>query len=463
MNGTRLRAAAWAGLAAAIVLVSVARPALAQGGGDFIVTFRVGVPAAARGNAAAAAGGALRRSFRGVNAAVIRVPNARAQAALRAHPSVLSVVPDRAVVAFPAPQQAQSKSKGKPTGGPGNGRGGGGGDGGGGDGGDGGTPPPPPTLTPSSPQVLQPGVTRVRIPTAGSNGDGVGVAILDTGVELAHPDLTGTVDAFSAWGGSCQDDGGHGTHVAGIVAARDNTIDVVGVAPSAVLYCVKVLNSAGSGSDGTVMAGLDWVLDQHATVQPHIRVVNMSLGRPGTAGDNPALHDLIVKLEAAGVVVVAAAGNSANGDVSQLVPAAYAEVIAVASTTARDGTNQCAGLPAPIAADTASSFTTDGLGVTVSAPGEEAEDVNSSCGIHSVGVLSTRMGGGTTRMSGTSMAAPHVAGVMARYFQLNPLYTVANVRQYVQADAARAGVAPLNSPTSSYTFDGEREGIAQAP
>ena len=66
-------------------------------------------------------------------------------------------------------------------------------------------------------------------------------------------------------------------------------------------------------------------------------------------------------------------------------------------------------------------------------------------------------------MSGTSMASPHVAGIVARYYQQNPLYTVGDIRQFLQSDADRVGIAPLDSPTGSYTFDGEREGIAKAP
>jgi minor extracellular protease Epr len=298
-------------------------------------------------------------------------------------------------------------------------------------------------------------------PTALSNGDGVGVAILDTGVDLAHEDLAGVVDGFSAYGGSCRDDAGHGTHVAGIVAARDNAVHVIGVAPRAALFCVKVLDANGDGTDATLMAGLDWVLT--SAVQPRIRVVNMSLGRPGTPGDNPAMHDLIAALEAAGVAVVVSAGNDASAEVGQMIPAGYSEVITVASTTAVTGVNQCRRLSSAILADTASYFTTDGIGVTVSAPGAEAEDVSRGCLITSIGILSARLGGGTVRMSGTSMSAPHVSGIVARHFQKDSSYTVANVRQFLQDDATRSGIAPLNSPTSTYTFDGEREGVAQAP
>lgn len=372
----------------------------------------------------------MRRSFNGVNAASVRVPNEAARARLAADPDVLSVVANRRVSAYQS----------------GNAKGGGG---------------KPPGGTPA--QVMPLGVTRVGVPTAGSNGAGVGVAILDTGIDLAHADLGGVVNAFSAFGGSCQDLEGHGTHVAGTVAARDNTVGVVGVAPAAGLYCVRVLDQNGDGTDETVMAGLDWVLDSHASVVPNIKVVNMSLGRPGDADDNPAMRDLVAALEAAGVVVVVSAGNDATAEVSQMVPASYPDVIAVSSTTAVAGSNQCRSLASPIAADTASFFTTDGAGVTVAAPGEDAEDVSRACLIKSVGILSTRLGGGTTRLSGTSMASPHVAGIVARLFQQNPTSTPAVVKQLVRDSATRVGVAPLNSPTSSYSFDGIREGIAQAP
>ncbi len=91
------------------------------------------------------------------------------------------------------------------------------------------------------------------------------------------------MSGFSAFGASCQDCQGHGTHV-GSVAARDNGADVLGIAPAAQLYCVKVLDNSGSGSDATVMAGLDWVLNNHNSVVP-IKVINMSNGWPGTVND----------------------------------------------------------------------------------------------------------------------------------------------------------------------------------
>jgi subtilisin len=418
---------------ALVVALQMSTPAVAQGRSHYIVAFRTGTDSGNRERVVRNAGAALRFNYSRVNAAAVVVPNDNALAALAKDSSVIGIVPDRPLMAY-QDLGANAKATGKPGGGGG-----------------------------GSAQVVPAGVARVGIPTSTSNGDGVGVAIVDTGIDLAHADLGSPVDAFSAYAGSCADDEGHGTHVAGTVAARDNAIDVIGVAPSAQLFCVKVLDSTGSGTDATVMAGLDWVLANHALVQPNIKVINMSLGRPGSVDDNPSFHELIQSLEAAGVAVVVAAGNDATVEIGQAIPAAYAEVIAVASATAAAGSNQCRFLASPIAADTASYFTTDGANVVVSAPGEDAENVSRACLISSTGILSTRRGGGTTRMSGTSMATPHVAGILARYYQANPSYTVSDVRQFLVIGAARQGAAPLDSPTGSYTFDGVREGIAQAP
>jgi subtilisin len=414
-----------------LLAIGSAQMLFAQDSQDYIVQFRAGVTADARRAAVGNAGASARFVYAGVGAASVRVPNEHVLRALQAHRDVVSVVPNRAVFAY---QSAQAKGAGKPGGG-------------------GGVPP----------QVVPAGVARVGVSRAGSDGSGVGVAVLDTGVDLTHPDLAGTIDAFSSFGASCMDDEGHGTHVAGIIAAHDNTRDVVGVAPAAQIYCVKVLDSTGSGSDEDLMAGLDWVLTNHALVTPAIRVINMSLGRPGSVDDNPAMRDLFAALDTAGVLVVAAAGNDPAADASNQIPAAYPGVAAVASTTAVGGSNQCRFLSSAIAADTASYFTTDGVKVLVSAPGDEREDVSRACLLQATGILSLKLGGGTTRMSGTSMASPHVAGIAARFFQQDPAYSPSDVRGWIAAGAARPGVAPLNSPSSAYTFDGVREGVAQAP
>ena len=327
--------------------------------------------------------------------------------------------------------------------------------------------------TTTSSQVLPAGVKRVGADQVWgtTTGNGVGVAVVDTGLDFNHTDLSVAASCFTAFT-SCQDDHGHGTHVGGTIAARNNTQGVVGVAPNATLYAVKVLDQNGSGTWSGVIAGVEWVTQNAGTLG--IKVANMSLGGSGSNSANcgdpnldgvidDPLHKAICNSVAAGVTYVVAAGNSASGEISQSVPAAYPEVMAIASTTAVDGSNTCKSFSGSITADTASYFTTDGVGVSVSAPGEEKENINRGCLISSVGVLSLKLGGGTTRMSGTSMSAPHVSGVVALMLQLNPALTPADVRSKIESSADRKGTAPLNSPTSSYSFDGEREGIASAP
>lgn len=434
-------------LALAAVPAAPAQSAAPGGGqvpGDFIVIFREGTPESARALAVGRAGAQLRRSFRVVSASAVHIPSPAARAALEADPDVLQVVPDRPVRARPKP---------------------GGGGGGGATAG----------------QVTPAGVARVgAAPDAalGFTGAGVGVAIVDTGLDFLHPDLAPLgAECFTAFAG-CQDDQGHGTHVGGIVAARDNTWDVVGVAPGATLYAVKVLDQNGNGSDSTVMAGLDWIYqtltDARLALSPPIRVVNMSLGRRGTLDDNPALRAAIQALYEGDVTIVVSAGNDANLEVPDQVPATYPEVLAVASTTAVEGSNAgCRFYRATVKADTASYFTTDGrydpearIGVTISAPGAEKENVSKSCFLQSVGILSLRLGGGTTRLSGTSMAAPHVTGVVALLWEQalasGGLLPPEDARTRIRVSAALGGEVPRNSPAASYTFDGEREGVLSA-
>jgi subtilisin family serine protease len=134
------------------------------------------------------------------------------------------------------------------------------------------------------------------------------------------------------------------------------------------------------------------------------------------------------------------------------------------------GTSKYRFFPSGIAADTASYFTTDGafnfttwVGVTVSAPGENQENVTKAGKIQSVGILSTKLGGGTVQMSGTSMSAPHVAGVIARAVEADPGADPETIRALIMENALLPGAAPYDSPTSSYSFDGQREGIVSVP
>ena len=425
-------------LFAFMVLAFAPGTARAQISQDYIVRYRIGASQNSRANSVLRAGGQLRHNYAIVDAAAVTVRNPNVLAALQSDPDVLSVVADHAVFAFQN-GNAANQPNAKPGGG------------------GGGTPPPSGDLFPA-------GVERIGRPTL-TSGAGVGVAIVDTGIDLQHQDLTPGAATFSAFGSSCQDNNGHGTHVAGIVAAKmGNQRDVVGVAPAATVFCVKVLDASGSGSDSAVIAGLDWVYQNHEAVTPNIKVVNMSLGRPAESdGSDALMRDAIARLTDAHIAVVVAAGNDASVDVSAQVPAGFSEVFSVASTTARAGVSSCRRFKAAISQDVASYFTTDGNGVTISAPGEEAEDVNSGCFISSVGILSLKAGGGTTRMSGTSMAAPHVAGVVARLISANSSYTIEGLRSALTSSPFLKGTAPYDSPTTSYSFDGIREGVVKAP
>lgn len=203
------------------------------------------------------------------------------------------------------------------------------------------------------------------------------IAVLDTGIDSSHPDLADKVlpgKDFVDPAGTGEDGNGHGTHVAGIAAAEaDNGIGIAGVAPGVSLLPVRVLDAAGNGTLRRIAAGIRYAADQGA------HVINLSLGGPARSS---ALRAAIRYAVAKGAVVVAAAGNTGSSD--PVYPGAYDEVIAVGSVDPQD-------LP--------SAFSAYGPWVELAAPGER--------------IASTYAGGRYTYFSGTSMAAPHVAGTAA--------------------------------------------------
>lgn len=285
------------------------------------------------------AGGVIIKRLGLINAQAVYLPK-QAETALRVNPSIKRIDSDVVV-----------QATGKPI------------------------PPPQP------PQTLPWGIDRIEADLAwqATSGTGSKVAIVDTGIDLTHPDLAsnikGGVNTINPRK-SANDDNGHGTHVAGTVAAIDNSIGVVGVGNTASLYAVKVLDRNGSGFLSDVIEGLDW------SVNNGMQVVNMSLG---TNSDVQSFHDAVIKVSQAGIVQVAAAGN--DGAAVDF-PGAYSEVIAVAAVLKNsDGTLSAA------------SFTSRGPEVDISAPG--------------VDVLSTYKGNSYASLSGTSMATPHVTGVAA--------------------------------------------------
>ena len=288
-------------------------------------------------------------------------------------------------------------------------------------------------------QPLPTGINRVDAelsPTARINGSDervdVDVAVIDTGIDLSHPDLNvyraGARNCSS--GSSANDGNGHGSHVAGTIGALDNSIGVVGVAPGARLWPVRVLNNAGSGSISSVVCGIDFVTANASRIE----VANMSLGGTGSDDGNcgntngDAEHRAICRSVAAGVTYAVAAGNSSSNAAGH-VPAAYDEVVTVSALA--DFNGKPGGGAAPTCRsdvdDTFANFSNFGADVDVIAPG--------------VCIRSTWKKGAYNTISGTSMASPHAAGAAALYKATHPAASPAGVKAALQG----AGTLAWNS------------------
>ncbi len=284
------------------------------------------------------------------------------------------------------------------------------------------------------PQSIPTGISRMLAANKTNTGAGVQVAVLDTGIDLSHPDLKGNIIGGKncSSGASYNDGNGHGTHVAGIIAALNNGIGVVGVAPDAKVWAVRVLNNAGSGSWSSVICGLDFVAARAPANGGSITVVNMSLGGSGVSdnncglSNNDALHQAICRARDAGVTIVVTAGNSGS-DISGSVPAAYTDaVIPVSALADSDG---AAGSTGPATSygpdDTFATFSNYGTGVALGAPG--------------VNIYSTYKGGSYATLSGTSMASPHAAGAAALYIATHPGALWSQVRDALRSLGEAAG------------------------
>jgi len=233
-----------------------------------------------------------------------------------------------------------------------------------------------PTTTPTTTQNIPWGITRVG---GGATFTGTGVAwVIDSGIDLSHPDLNvSTTLGISYVSGvsSPNDDNGHGTHVAGIIAAKNNTIGVVGVAAGALVIPVKVLDSTGSGTFSGVLAGINYVANNGKEGD----VANMSLG----GGISPTIDDAVIAASLK-VKFAIAAGNETDNALNHSPARAEGSNIYTVSAMA--------------SGDTWASFSNYGTPVDYCAPG--------------VSIYSTYKGGSYISMSGTSMAAPHVAGLL---------------------------------------------------
>src|SRR6266566_6301522 len=277
------------------------------------------------------------------------------------------------------------------------------------------------------------------------------IAILDTGI-APHPDLN-IFTNVSFIAGQPTDGNGHGTHVAGIAAAIDNLVGVVGVAPGARLWAIKVMDNTGAGTTGTVIQGIDFVTQNAGQIE----VANLSFGGIGYSS---ALRTAISNSVAKGIVFVVAAGNDSRdvygpdgvqNTADDSIPAAYPEVMTVSALYDLDGV--------PSSDDTLASFsnysrnvvagnpvTSPGAAIDLAAPG--------------VNIVSTYLNGLYATMSGTSVAAPHAAGAAALYIAAHSRATNA-AGVYAIRQALINSAQPQSAWGSANTQDpdGNREGL----
>lgn len=239
----------------------------------------------------------------------------------------------------------------------------------------------------------------------GLTGKGIDIAVLDSGI-APHSDLTisggvSTVDYTSSY----TDDNGHGTHVAGVIASKDDGNGTRGVSPGANLYSVKVLDKKGAGKLTDIIEGIDWA------IRKNVDIINMSLG---TTSDSEALRQVIDKANKQGILVVASAGNSGNSagtDNSMAYPARYDSVISVGAT---DTNNRRA------------NFSSTGVYLDVMAPGK--------------GITSTYLNNTYGTGDGTSQAAPYVSGMLALLKEKYPKASSNELRQLLESNAMDLGV-----------------------
>ena len=258
------------------------------------------------------------------------------------------------------------------------------------------------------------------------------VAIVDTGIApISELNVAGGYNCSTSDRTLWRDVHGHGTHVAGTVGAIDNATGVVGVAPGVRLWAVKILDDSGSGLLSWYVCGLDWIAAQRDpgdASRPRIESVNMSVAKWGRddgacgAETNDILHAAICRLVASGVTVVAAAANDSSSAAAR-VPAAYNEVITVSALADTDGKpgalggHLCFSWGSYDDDDSFANFSNYGSDVDIIAPGK---------------CIWSTVPGGYGYMSGTSMAAPHVAGAAALVKASRPQLTPAEVKEALQ-------------------------------
>jgi subtilisin len=259
-----------------------------------------------------------------------------------------------------------------------------------------------------------------------SGGSGVKVAVLDTGVNINHKDLTGSAEQckdfsqffFSLRNGVCADRNGHGTHVAGTVLAHGGTdgLGVYGVAPEAKLWAYKVLNDLGSGYSDDIANAIRHAADEGVRTNSKV-IISMSLG---SSGSNSLITNAVNYAYSKGALVVAAAGNSGSADNTIGYPGALTSAIAVAAleNVQENGTYRVADYSSRGNSATDGDYVIGERDVEISAPGSAIE--------------STWYDGTYNTISGTSMATPHVSGLAAKIWANNPTWGHTQLRLELQ-------------------------------
>lgn len=246
-----------------------------------------------------------------------------------------------------------------------------------------------------------------------TKGQNIKIAVVDTGIDFNHPDLVnrikGGINFTTEDVLDYMDRNGHGTHCAGVIAASMNNDGIVGVAPEADLYAVKVLSDSGNGDISWIVKAIDWCIEKN------INIMSMSLG---INSDNEHMRNAFLKAYQNGIIMICAAGNDSQGENIDTVdfPARYKETISVAAIDPQQNIG---------------SFSSRGAEVEVSAAGVE--------------VFSTYPNNKYAKLSGTSMATPHIAGAVAliqakAVSRYNRYLTTEEVRLILQMNSKDLGV-----------------------
>lgn len=249
------------------------------------------------------------------------------------------------------------------------------------------------------------GVGHIRAPEAwrSSTGNRIKIGIIDTGVDFSHPDLHRSVD-----GGINlihrqllpMDDNGHGTHIAGTIAAASKAYGIMGVAPQSSLYAVKAFDRKGTAFVTDIIYGIDWC------VRNRLDIINMSFGMKN---HSHALEAAVNNAFKAGKIIVASSGN--NGKSNRVdYPARFLQTISVGATTR---------------ASRIAPFSNRGTRIDIYAPGEK--------------IYSTWLHGSYNELSGTSMATSHVSGVIALLLATDPSLTTKQLKTILQRNAFMLG------------------------